>query len=234
MELRALVEHMRRLYGRRNRIFLSGLRERIDFLNLAVGDLQDAVRKDVDKDRLGIAITCVVSRIFCVVEHFYDLKFVEAMARKYPYDACSYCGCSPCACKERRGNAAMRTQSAQTQLVWSLRQWSLHFRRLYGEANHRRGIENILNRLFREVSEISGLQMRLPRLALTLAEIEDEFALECADALAWTIAIANELGVDLETEFLKRFGGNCRQCNCIPCECKQFSFTQVEWLELAV
>jgi len=46
MRLRDLFEYFYNLYGRRNRIFLPSLLDRVAFLNLAIGDLQDAIRKE--------------------------------------------------------------------------------------------------------------------------------------------------------------------------------------------
>ena len=76
MELKVLINHFFNLYGRRNRIFLHGLRERIDFLNLAVGDLQDAIRKTSGSRAIEIALTRVVARVFCVAEHFIALQLL--------------------------------------------------------------------------------------------------------------------------------------------------------------
>jgi len=91
MTLREMIEHFFRLYGRRNRIFLSGLGKRINFLNLAIGDLQEAIRKGHNSEIIGMALARVVARIFCVAENFWSLPLVEMMARKYPAGYCIYC-----------------------------------------------------------------------------------------------------------------------------------------------
>lgn len=229
MTLQEMMEHLFKLYGRRNRIFLSGLRERIDFLNLAIGDLQEAVRKKHGPYIYGIALARVVARIFCVVESFQSLPLVETIARKYPSGYCSYCKKSPCACPEKRPSATLEKAPTEEQLQWSLRQWCEHLGALYGARNKRRGIENILNRLFKEIAELLSLQMTIPNMAGSLNGIEEEFALELADALAWTIAVANLLGIDLESAVLQRFGKGCWKCRQVPCVCVGFNVQPANW-----
>jgi len=88
MTLQEMKEYFFRLYGRRNRIFLPGLRERIDFLNLGIADLQDAIRKGYNSEILSIALARVVARIFCIAENFQSLQLVGMMARFW---GCFFC-----------------------------------------------------------------------------------------------------------------------------------------------
>lgn len=229
MELRALMEHLFHLYGRRNRIFLSGLRERIDFLNLAIGDLQNAVRKEAGLFCLEVALARVVARIICIAESFYSLPLVEVLVKKYPASHCTYCGQSPCRCLERRPGYVLVSQALGEQLRWGLGQWSTHLNGLYGEKNRQRGIENVINRLFKEVSELLSLQMGISRATDSLGKIEEDFALELADTLAWTIAVANLLGIDIEKATLDRFGQGCWNCHQNPCICGNFNIEPVDW-----
>jgi len=76
MKLSEMISHFFYLYGRRNRIFLPGLGERMNFLNLAICDLQDAVRKEYNSEIKGIALARIVARIFCIAEHFYSLPLI--------------------------------------------------------------------------------------------------------------------------------------------------------------
>ncbi|MBM2820631.1 MAG: hypothetical protein HW405_391 [Candidatus Berkelbacteria bacterium] len=89
--LQDMIDCFFRLYGPRNRIYLSGLRKRCDFLIIAIGDLQDAIRKEVSRDLLEIALARIVSRIFCIAEAFGEYKLVEVMSDKYRASGCSYC-----------------------------------------------------------------------------------------------------------------------------------------------
>lgn len=230
--LRELGEHLFRLYGRRNRIFLSGLRERIDFLNLAIGDLQEAIRKNHEKAIMEIALARVVARIFCIAENFWSLPLIEMMSRKYPVGRCSYCQKLPCQCPEKRPASRLEMIASGEQLKWSLSDWQLHLDCLYGQCNKAKGIENVVNRLFKEIGELLSLQMMIPNTADTLDEIEEEFALELADAFSWTIAVANFLGIDLEGAVLKRFGDSCWKCHRSPCVCTGFNVRPVKWEEV--
>lgn len=231
MKLQEMMEYFFRLYGRRNRIFLLGLRERIDFLNLAISDLQEAIRKESEIPIIEIALVRVIARIFCIAENFWKLPLVEIMARKYPAEYCSYCQKLPCICSEKRPAAQLEKLALEKQRHWSLKDWCSHLNKIYGPKNKEKGLENLLNRLFKEISELLSLSMRIPNMSTTasLDEIEEEFALELSDALAWTIAIANLLEVDLEKAVLNRYGQGCWKCHQIPCHCTHFSFEPVKW-----
>jgi len=223
------MEHFFRLYGRRNRIFLPSLGKRRLFLHLAVSDLHQAIRKERRSDSFDVVLARIVSRIFCIAEHFWSLPFVECLARKYPATHCAYCQRLPCACPERRPDAQLLPVPPTQQLVWTLRDWTLCFNALYGERNRQRGIDNLMNRLFRELGELASVHIRLPQTGQTLDAIEEAFALELADIFAWTIAIANYLNRDLERAVLDRFGAGCWNCRQNPCICTEFNYQLMEW-----
>lgn len=234
MTLRRLLKHFFLLYGRRNRIFFHGLHDRIHFLNVAIGDLQDVVRKERANQSLEVALARVVARIFCVAEHFLKLPFVEAMSLQYPSTGCGYCRDFPCSCVERRPEPKLdhRSSAPNEQLDWSIGEWCAHLEALYGEKNRAKGIENTLNRLFREISELMSLSMQATSGEIdgSLDEIEWEFASELSQALAWTIAIANLFqDVDLESAILERYGSGCSHCHANPCECVAFRLAPMKW-----
>lgn len=230
MALQELMDHFFRLYGERNSIFLSGLRDRIDLLLLAVGDLHEAIRKEASPINEEIALARVVARIFCIAEHFSEFPLVEAMSQKYPADKCSYCQQMPCQCQEeKRSQTKLSSNPSDQQFYWSLKQWCAHFDAVYGAKNRERGIENTLNRLFKEVVEILSLQMMIPKMEQSPDEIKREIALELADCLAWTIAISNLLGLDLGKAVSSRFGKGCWKCGRIPCNCTAFDMKSVKW-----
>ena len=228
MTLQEMTSYFFKLYGRRNRIFLPGLGERIGYLNLGICDLQEAIRKGQDVRTIGVAFARVVARIFCIAEHFWLLPFVEAITQKYPAGFCSYCQSFPCKCPEKRPDAIIG-QVSEKQLIWSLRQWQEHFNILYGDKNRQKGMENILNRLFKETGELLSLQMMIPNTSLSLDEIEKEFSFELADTLAWTIALANFFGVDIEQALLERYGRGCWRCHQSSCICANFDFKPMKW-----
>lgn len=233
MNLREMREHFFYLYGPRSRFFLPGAGERVGFLNLAIGDLQDAIRKEYGLEIIGVALARIVARIFCIAEHFWSSPLVEAMIQKYPASHCSYCQSFPCKCVEKRPAAVLEPIS-EIQLNWTLKQWQGHFAALYGERNRKRGIENLLNRLFKEITELSSFLMMIPLRRATIDELEREIALELADAIAWTIAIANFFGIDLEKAVLTRYGKHCWKCYRIPCVCGNFSVQPVNWKDYVV
>lgn len=222
MELEKMIKHFFHLYGRRSSIFLSGLEKRINFLSLAIGGLQDAIRKGVEKPIVGVALAKVVARIFCIAENFKSLSLVEAMTQKYPTEGCSYCGHSPCVCSEERPEPKLKRSISLEQSYWSLQKWCWHLKEVYGQKNKEKSIENLLNRLFKETNELLTLAMEIPNMSDSLADIEKKFALELADALAWTIAVANLLGINLEKAVLDRYGAGCWKCGRFPCVCGQF------------
>jgi len=118
---------------------------------------------------------------------------------------------------------------SEIQLAWTLKEWQEHFNNFYGQKNKEKGVEYILNRLFREAGELLALQMMTCRGELSSDKIEEEFALELADIFAWTIAVANFLETDLESAVLKRFGRGCWKCNQNPCVCGNFNVKPVKW-----
>jgi NTP pyrophosphatase (non-canonical NTP hydrolase) len=224
-----LMQHSFHLYGRRNRVFLPSLRSRIDFLNLAVGDLQEVLRKGEGDLALRASLARVVSRIFCIAEHFLDLPLAEMVARKYLADRCTYCLTLPCSCPERRPEAHLQ-ETLSAGAAPSLRGICVHLERVYGARNREKGLEYILNRLFKEVSELISLSMRRWDAHTRIEDIEKEFGLELADALAWTVAVANFATVDLEAAFLERYEKGCGKCRGNPCACIGFSFEPLRWV----
>jgi NTP pyrophosphatase (non-canonical NTP hydrolase) len=232
MTLDALMKHFFRLYGRRDSLFLPSLGKRRFLLNLTISDLQQAIRKDLEPAAIDGALARIVARIFCVAEHFWHLPLPECLIRKYPATHCSYCQQMPCTCPERRPDYQLAPEVAPQQLRWSLSKWTHHFNALYGDRNRQRGIDNLMGRLYREAGELASVQMRLTETGPSLEAIEEAVALELADVLAWTIAVANYLNRDLEQAVLSRFRAGCPTCKKMPCTCcTPFSFKLIEWRE---
>ncbi len=221
-----------RLYGRRNRLFLRDLAARIALVNLAVADLQDAIRKDVGVPKLMIAVARVGSRVFCVAQHFGDLGLEEAFAAKYLADACTYCQQAPCICGDTRPACSLAETTVTERADWSMARCQQHLNRLYGKANRQKGIEYVLLRLYKEVSELLEVQLRIETWTGSHHDIMLELALELSDILAWTHAVANVLSIDLEEVLLARYGNGCWKCKATPCECGPFSFRQVDWKQV--
>ncbi len=223
-----LQTHFAELYGSRNTIYLPDRVSRINFFNLAVGDLHDAVRiADVPPKMMGILLARLPSRIFCLANGMNDTSVARAMAEKYPMDGCAYCHGNPCQCQEKRPNLKLEGIRAGEQLKWRLKDWQNHLSSLYGEKNKQRGTDNTLVRLFKEVCELMSFEYSLPRSAHTQIQLEREYSLELADCMAWSIAAADLLDHDLEKVTLERFWSNCWNCHQKPCICKNFDFANV-------
>ena len=200
------------------------------FLNIAVGDLQDAIRKGQSKKVLGDMLGRIVSRIFCVAEAYKDLPLVEVMACKYPLSHCTYCGKLPCECAERRPDYQLVEHADSTQMQWSLCKWCQGFALIYGPKNSSQNVEVLMCRLFKEVVELASTQARISRTKGSLADIERTLTLELADVMAWTIALANYYGLDLGEFFLFRYGRGCLQCGeKIECTCIGFRMGEIDW-----
>lgn len=230
MNIEQLQQHFCRTYERRNRIFMvNGLFGRIMFLNLAIGDLQEAIRKEFSKEIIATALARVVARIFCVANYFINLQLSQAMVQKYPKKHCSYCQSTPCQCPEKRPEPKLEESILPEQENWDLNQWGSHLNTLYGQRNILRGIEYIINRLSKEISELISLCMGIPNTRSDIKTIELDFALELSDAIAWTIAIANYLEIDLEKAVTDRYGNGCSTCGQEECGCTHFDIRPQKW-----
>ncbi len=167
----------------------------------------------------------VVSRIFCVAHGINNVSIAEGMQRKYPSEGCSYCLHKPCHCGERRPpDVNLGQGSTEAQLGWSLKNWQEHLGALCGSKNREKGLDYILNRLSSEFGELISLEHELTEM--TMDDFELEYQLELSDSLAWTIAVANVLGIDLQEATVNRYR-NCQVCSQLPCNCSAHSFRQV-------
>lgn len=220
-----MQEHFSRLYGRRNEVYLPGRTIRIEFFHRGVSDLTDSLRKEANREVLETMFARVVSRIFCIANGINDISLGEGMQRKYPFEGCVYCHSNPCQCQEKRLNADMSWGRNTSPKQWDLRDWQNHLGSLYGEKNRQKGMDYVLNRLSSEVGELISLEHEIP--SMTVDEVELEYQLELADSLAWTMAAANILGIDLQESVIKRYGKACQVCNMNPCSCGAHSFRQV-------
>jgi len=233
MRLEALKRHFYTLYGPRNRVFLDSWRKRIDFLNLSIVDLSRGLRRQITPDQQTLGVVRIASRVFCVAEYFDDyMQFIDVLCRKYS-SVCPYCFQPQCECGPNRPNAQLATVTSVDQLGWSLTEWCSHFGQLYGNANAKRSIEGLLLRLHEEAIEGSSLAMSAPSSNDSATTIIARVADELSDTLGWLIAIANALGVDLESGLLERYYPNCWKCHHHPCECGAFNHQQIDWARLA-
>jgi NTP pyrophosphatase (non-canonical NTP hydrolase) len=232
LSLLAWQRHFFSQYGLRNTLFLHDPLARVALLAIAVKDLQDAIRKNAELEKVDIALARIVARIFCVAQHYQSvgISFVERFSEKYLLGTCSYCATSPCSCKDAWRKPSRCNQASQ-QLQWSLTRCCEELETLYGTSNRGRGLESTVNRLFSEVGEITAAIM-IPfshKGPSSQRDCLQEIGGELADILAWTIAVSNLKGVDLEQSVARRFWPVDRTCGHHPCQCGPFSFAPVDW-----
>ena len=82
-------------------------------------------------------------------------------------------------------------------------------RQIYLDRDQRRGADQTFLWLLEEVGELTRAYRRK----------EDNAGSEMADVLAWMVSVANLLGIDLESEVLKKYPRRCPLCSSSPCIC---------------
>lgn len=234
MTLAELVTHFDRLFGQRDGLFFPGPLEQLQFLMVRISDLQDLIRKreSIPNPPYDIALRRIFVNL-CSLTNFYRLRIEQCLAKKYPLSGCGYCRQQPCTCSESdraKHNGGIQTPEAYaSQCSWSLRAWCDHLRTLYGNRGENRSLEMIALRLYREAGEISTAIAGIRTSPESNDVILEEIGLEIADALAWLIAAANELGVDLENAIWTQYGNGCQRCHQITCHCKPRHIQSANW-----
>jgi NTP pyrophosphatase (non-canonical NTP hydrolase) len=83
-------------------------------------------------------------------------------------------------------------------------------RKIYFERDRVRGAERTLLWMLSEAGEVADAYVKR----------SDRVRSELADLLAWLLSCCNVLGVDLEREFVSRYGAGCPRCGKTPCVCE--------------
>jgi len=209
------------MFGRRNRFRFRGIEARVNYLMDQARTVQDGIRKKVPKDKMERRLVRLLSRIFCVADYYgSDLGLAEGFARKW-LGSCAYCGCIPCECQETR-KAPVLPQAVPAEVGWSLAEVCTHLNKLYGDKNRVSGLDYLVTRLFSEVAEVSSVTSNLPFTQGSHDELEEMLVGELSDGIAWTIALANELGIDLEEGWAKLYASGCPRCTQQICQCGPF------------
>lgn len=93
-----------------------------------------------------------------------------------------------------------------------LREFQALMKELYLKKDAERGAEKTLLWLLEEVGELSeALRKR------NVSAVEEELA----DIIAWSMSLANVLGIDAEEALLEKYPGYCRYCGSKPCVCEK-------------
>ncbi len=79
---------------------------------------------------------------------------------------------------------------------------------LYFDKDKKRGIDRTMLRLTQEVAEL-----------ITSVLKQEDPSEEIADVIAWTVSIANILGIDVDKALNSKYPGVCPKCHQNPCIC---------------
>ena len=90
-----------------------------------------------------------------------------------------------------------------------IREFQQLIRQIYLDRDQRRGADQTFLWLLEEVGELTRAYRRK----------EASAGSEMADVLAWMVSVANLLGIDLESEVLKKYPRVCPLCSSSPCTC---------------
>ncbi|HMY07984.1 MAG: MazG nucleotide pyrophosphohydrolase domain-containing protein [Marmoricola sp.] len=79
----------------------------------------------------------------------------------------------------------------------------------YGARDRARGVPSTVAWLAEEVGELAqAVRKGTP----------EQQAHEFADVIAWTMSLANQMGIDLSAA-VQRYADGCPRCGAVPCDC---------------
>ncbi|MEM0083001.1 MAG: MazG nucleotide pyrophosphohydrolase domain-containing protein [Nitrososphaerota archaeon] len=81
---------------------------------------------------------------------------------------------------------------------------------IYGGRDRARGLDKTALWLVSEMGEVAD--------SLVKNDLES-LREEVSDVLAWLLTLCNVSGIDLETEFKRKYGNGCPRCRNVPCRC---------------
>lgn len=217
-----LQARFQEIFGPRDSIYLDERHKRIRLFEIGTSDLFDQLRRTEDPGHLAPTFARVTSRIFSIANGIDGVLVSRGLTMKFSGDACRYCNQAPCRCGSNRPDPKLASDFDEANKDWSLRQWQKHLGSKYNEVNKDKGIGLVIGRLTIETSELIAVEDALP--GLSQDEAVEHYSLEVADTMAWTIAAANLLGVDVQKATLERFGNGCSVCGVTPCQCSRHNF----------
>ncbi len=155
-------------------------------------------------------VDCLVD-LFVICDRL-DIELDRSIATKWP-GACFYCGkVKDCDCVGKHGRPMLDPSLRSDLLTKSLHDWQSMLGGLFGISNRAQGLVKVSEHLGKEITELAEavvLYVASPNDATKLAA-----SLECADVLAWLIAIANLLSIDLSSALSTAY----RLDRCPSCE----------------
>ncbi len=213
--------HLSHIYGCNNSVYITSLSEKLGLLIVSVRSLQDAIRKKRSKKKCARALAHVLAWTYALVDHFRFPSIAHYLCLKYPVAACGYCGKKPCKClPEKRAKHTPSPIEAE-QLLWNFKEWQKHLGTLYGNSNRKRGLSDSFDRLFTEIAELYHI-LAGSFIGRTAKDIHCEYGMEIADVIAWIIAIAVLMEIDLEKAMRSLYQMGCPSCTHNPCRCRKF------------
>ncbi|MES2623031.1 MAG: hypothetical protein V4576_01330 [Patescibacteria group bacterium] len=224
MNLTEIGNHFKRIYERKNLVHYPSLNHHIMFLLSQSHRLTKAFRKHAeDKDILGENLARMVARILAIVNHGWDLPFTESMCKKFPEGECSSCHAFECICEDEERAEYVFHKPSNEQPFWNLHDHQKNLDRVFGKTNSDKGgVLYCLHRLDDEIKELNEIAIGHDHLDSSVSDIEDAYTSELADILAWTIAVAVQLNIDLEHYVREVYENGCPECKHVPCDCKRF------------
>lgn len=226
-----LVFHLRNIYGTRNQRSLPTAIGRTNFLFSALTALEAAERKGTAPN-YSVLLASIFARLVCIIDIEGDAgvrKFVQAVAEKYR-GSCAYCHAIPCNCPVRGPRIDPESGDASSADInaWNLGDLQQRLEKIYGERNRLSGTREAILRLFAEVAEISA--HTLSAFATETKTPPDGYYEEAADALAWLLAVANLLEVNLPHAVHERYDNGCPACRNLPCTCLLHEYAETRSL----
>lgn len=222
MTLEQWFKHFAAIYGQRNIRYLPNPAQRLAFLNAGLRLVEDAYEENQTEEYSKL-LASAFARWTAMVELLPRTDAVMRLAVKYGTRQCAYCQQAPCACpRVNREDARVATVAPTVAQEWSIRDWQNQLGQLYGAKNAERGMDFVLRRLFSESVEVANNWLLCSIVSteqISPSYHIDEMMSELCDVLAWILAAATLLHVDLEAAVAAQYGNGCPSCRSSICAC---------------
>ncbi len=218
-------EHFRKMFSRRNDVFLPGMEKRLLYLLRVQKRFHDSVRKGWPKETVESNLADIFGFTMALANSVSAMPLGEAFAFKWGERECGYCQKSTCTCLANRSRRDYKDFNPVDYLhhpacaIQSLDSLQADLMKIYGEKNRQAGLEACLSRLTDEIAELSELIVDAPLKDYQPGEVEVLFALEISDIVAWTMTLAGMLDISLEAVIAKKYWPFCPGCKKKVCEC---------------
>lgn len=215
-ELSTVQDYLKQLYGDRNDLYRRSRKSRIRSLQRSIQELTYFINKRGPYDDIALLNGRALQRTFTIAQGVNDSSVTQGMIEKF--SVCARCGNSICTCTSKLPSSVLAQWSPDNDKNnWSIKDWQLHLKKMYGDKNQAAGIDNVLSKLQSETVELIYIEESI--FNLPQDEIRTKYREEIADCFAWIIGIANVLDIDIEKSLVDRYGHGCYKCGLTPCVC---------------